>query len=104
MVLSYFRVVEESLFVAAQWTGRPGDLSDIRAIGFDLQAEEGQRTGNKALIVYDPTHIEYDSITIKIGEWALRYTERNQLRVLSNNGMMDLIALISADDQIIIRS
>jgi hypothetical protein len=102
--LTLLRIVGEPLYVAAQWNGKADDLGEIRAVGFDLQPEEGQRTGNKPLIVHDPNHVGYNPIKIRRGEWAVRdILHGDQLRVLNENEMMDLIALLTEEDSLIIR-
>lgn len=98
------QIIEEPLYVAAQWNGTADDLGEIAAVGFDLQPEEGSRTGDKALVVHDPNHVGYEPIKIQRGAWAVRdILHGNQLRVLTDKEMMDLIALLTEEGSIVIR-
>ena len=97
-------LVEGPLYIIAQWNGKAGNLGDIQRVGFDLQLEEGSRTGDKPLIVYDPKCLGHNPIMIQRGEWAVRdILNQNQLRVLTDKKMMDLIALLTEVEPIIIR-
>ena len=97
------QIVEEPLYVAAQWNGTADDLGEIVAVGFDLQPEEGSRTGNKPLIVHDPNQVGYEPINIRRGEWAVRdIVNGGHLKVFTDGEMMDLIALLTEEAPLII--
>ena len=97
-------LVEGPLYIIAQWNGKAGDLGDVQAVGYELQLEEGSRTGNKPLIVYDPSCLGHNPIKIHRGEWVVcDILNQNQLKVLTDKKMMDLIALLTEAGPIIIR-
>jgi len=98
------QIIEEPLYVVAQWNGTADDLGEIVAVGFDLQPEEGSRIGDKTLVVHDPNHVGYEPIKIRRGDWAVRdIFHGNQLSVLTDREMMDLIALLTEEVPLIIR-
>lgn len=92
------RATGELLYAAAQWNGMADDLCMIAAIGFELQPEEGSRTGNKSLTVHDPNRVGYNPIEIYRGEWAVcDIVHGGELSVLDGKGIMDLIASLPED-------
>lgn len=75
---------DDEQFEAEQWNGKCDDLQAVHKIGFELQAEEGQRTGAKPLVVYDETKDPFNPLRIPLHGWALRNLSTKELSIITD--------------------